>query len=408
MDSRTEEPAKPEDLLQQLMSWAAGLRYDDIPADTVALARSQIVSNLATIRASMAHLLGHKIVAAFGLPFQHDAKRSAHVLAALAMSLEYDEVAYSGHPSASCVNVALAYTAQERLDGRRLVTAVVAANECAARFQASTLFGAFFRGQSATYTHLVGAVVARLHAQRYEAGVWADAAGLALSILPTPVEHTFLSSDAKVFVAATPVRMALDACDAALAGLAGPRDVLDGPDGVLHRLSDVPMPDAVVARLGQRWHTDTLSFKRYPASAYLQAAFECAERIAARVDRIDPHDVVRIRVDGSVLTWLLQQKAGPFPARGDTSTAALTFSAGYGIATILLTGSLTPRDLAGDALHDADRWVLADKVEVGHDQDLTLRMISATVPLGEALRQAGPVRCRCPPSPPSATRSSRS
>lgn len=382
-----------DELVHQLMSWAAGLRYEDIPAHTVSLARSQIISNLAAVRASRQHPLGRKLVSAFGVPFNGDARQTAHVLAALAMCLEYDEVAYSGHPSASCANVALAYAGPQRLNGRQLITAVVAANECATRFQAGMLLGSFFRGQSATCTHLLGTVVARMHAQEQKPEIWEDAAGLAFGILPTPVENTFLGSDAKALVAATPVRMALDACDAAVAGLAGPRDVLEGPEGVLARLSDVPMPDAVVAGLGRRWHTDTLSFKRYPASAYLQAAFECAERIAARTGPLDPDDVAAVRVDGSILTFLLQHKAAPFLAGADTAVAAMTFSAGYGIATILCTGTLTTADLTGG---DPGRWALAEKVQVHHDKDLTRRMVTATVPLGEALRQAGPRAMQVP------------
>lgn len=381
---------EPDDLVHRLTSWAAALRYDDIPPEVLAFARSQVVSNLAAVRASAGHPLGRRLVAAFGPPLGPDPDRSAQVLAALSMCLEYDEVGYSGHPSASAVNVALAHAAAEGLDGRRLLTAVVAANECALRFQASTLLASFFRGQSATYTHLLGAVAARLHAAGAGERTWCDAAGLAFGILPTPVEHTFLSSDAKVFVAATPVRMALDACAAARAGVAGPRRVLEGDEGVLGRLSDVPMPDAVVAGLGTRWHTETLSFKRFPASAYLQAPFECAERIAARSGPLAAADVEEVRVDGSLLTWLLQQKVEPHLAGAATTTSALTFSAGYGIATLLLTGSLTPRDLAGDGPRDPDRWAVAGRVRVEHDLGLTKRMIEATVPLGEALRQAGP------------------
>ncbi|HEX3785866.1 MAG TPA: MmgE/PrpD family protein [Pseudonocardiaceae bacterium] len=389
-EDRVDQVGKPDDLVGELVSWARGLRYPDIPPSTAALAVSQIIAGLATVRASMAHPLGRGLVAAFGRPLAgDDPKRSAHVLAALSMCLEYDEIAYSGHPSASCVNVALSYAVPQRLDGRQLIAAVVAANECATRFQAAMLLGSFFRGQSATYTHLVGAVAARMHAQQADIRAWRDAMGLAFGILPAPVDTAFLSSDAKVFVAATPVRMALDACDAALAGLTGPRHVLECSDGVLERFSDAPMPDAVVARLGERWHTDTLSFKQYPASGYLQSTFECVERIATRLGRVGPEDVVGIRVHASILTCLLQQKSDPFLAADQVSVSALTFSAGYGIATILLTGSFTPRDLAGDGVRDADRWALAKKVEVCHDQELTMRMIAATVPLGEALRQAG-------------------
>ena len=82
--------------------------------------------------------------------------------------------------------------------------AVVAANECALRYQASTLLGSFFRGQSATYTHLVGAVAARLHLAGADADTWANAFRLAFAILPKPVESALLSSDAKAFAYVRP------------------------------------------------------------------------------------------------------------------------------------------------------------------------------------------------------------
>ena len=267
------------DLLAELTGWAAQLRYADIPPRTLGYARSQIVSHVAGVRATLQHPLGGRLVATFGAPLGGDPRRSAQALAALSIALEYDEVGYSGHPSASAVSVAIAHAAAAGLDGERLVTAVVAANECALRYQASTLLGSFFRGQSATYTHLVGTVAARQHIAGANADRWARAARLAFGILPTPVERAFLSGDAKAFVAATPVGMALDVCAAASHGLTGPPGVLEGDDGVLARLTDVPLPEALVARLGERWHTDTLSFKRFPASAYLQAPFECAERL---------------------------------------------------------------------------------------------------------------------------------
>src|SRR5690606_25111346 len=108
---------------------------------------------------------------------------------------------------------------------------------------------------------------------------------------PVPVHDAVLGSDLKALTAATPVRMALDACDAAAAGLTGNSMLLDGPEGLLGQLSTVHMPDAVIAGLGQRWHTQTLAFKRFPASAYAQAALECAERIHERVGRLEVSDV---------------------------------------------------------------------------------------------------------------------
>jgi hypothetical protein len=158
---------------------------------------------------------------------------------------------------------------------------------------------------------------------------------------------------------------------------------------LLATLADVPMPDAVVARLGERWHTDTLSFKRFPASAYLQSPFECAERLAADHGPFAAADVEDVLVQGSVLTALLEQKTAPHLRGPGSAVSALTFSAGYGIATLLLTGAHGTDQLVPEAVRDPDRWAVADRVRVEHDPGLTARMLGATVPLGEALRQAG-------------------
>ncbi|EME15490.1 MmgE/PrpD family protein [Rhodococcus triatomae] len=385
----TTDVAPPSALLDELASWAAALRWSDIPPATRELAQSQILSNIAAVRASARHPLGRRLVAAFGPPDQRDPKSAAFVLAALAILLDYDEVSYVGHLSASGANVVIAYAAELGLSGRDAVTAVVAANECAARVTAATILGPFFRGQTNTHCHLVGAAVALLKARNASHEEWVSGLGLALGILPTPVHDAVLGSDLKALTAAAPVRMALDACDAAAAGLTGNATLLDGPDGLLGQLSTVYMPDAVVSGLGERWHTDTLAFKRFPASAYAQAALECAERVHGAVGPLEPSDVTRVRVFGSVLTWLLDQKVSSHPDGHARSVTAANFSLRYGMAVVLRTGTLRPSDLTPDAIADRESANLAANVVVEHDMELSEKMVRATSPLGQALRQAG-------------------
>ncbi|MFF0816703.1 MmgE/PrpD family protein [Rhodococcus sp. NPDC003318] len=384
------DTATPTALLRTLADWAARLRYDDIPSTTRELAHSQIVSNIAAVRASAQHPLGRRLVAAFGPPDQRDPKNAAFVLAGLSILLDYDEVSYVGHLSTSGVNVAIAYAAELGSSGRDVVTAVIAANECAARVTAATILGPFFRGQTNTHCHLVGAAVALLKARAASHEEWVAGLGLALGILPTPVHDAVLGSDLKALTAASPVRMALDACDAAAAGLTGSATLLDGPDGLLGQLSNVYMPDAVVAGLGERWHTDTLAFKRFPASAYAQAALECAERIHRRTGGIGPSDVTEVRVHGSILTWLLDRKVTSHPDGHTRSVTAANFSLRYGVATVLTCGRLQVADLTSERITDEGRGELASKVVVEHDTELSEAMVRATSPLGQALRQAGP------------------
>ncbi|MFE3325711.1 MmgE/PrpD family protein [Streptomyces sp. NPDC059176] len=376
-------------LTAELAGWARSVTHDDIPPDTLAAARSQLISNLAAVRGSLDHPVGRRVVAAFGPPDQTDPKQAGHVLAALATVLDFDEVAYSGHVSTGAVNVAVAEALRGGLDGRSLLTTIVTANECAARISAATILSPFFRGQTNTHCHLASAAVARLHARRAPLEQWTAGLGLALGILAVPLHHGVVAGDGKALSAAAPVRLALDACDAAAQGLRGPEAILEHPEGLLAHLSAVPLPDAVTEGLGRRWHTDTLTYKRFPGSAYLHAAFDCAERLYARLGSVDASRVRRITVHGSLLTWQMQRKVAPALDGPRTGVSAATLSVGYGVATLLLTGELGVADFTPGALADEARWALADKVAVEHDMQLSLRMARATSPLGEALRQAG-------------------
>ncbi|MCM6777117.1 MmgE/PrpD family protein [Nocardia sp. CDC159] len=374
----------------ELATWARTVRYENIPATTLALARSQLISTLATVRASLSHPLGRALVATFGAPLRGEPKQSAAALAGLATCLDFDDVSFVGHLSASCATVPVAYARPLGMDGRELLTTIVVANECAARLTAATILGPFFRAQANTHCHLVGAATALLHARRAPAIEWASALGLALGMVPTPLHRAVLGSDLKPLTAALPVRSALDACDAAAHGMRCTTELLDGGDGLLAQLSAVPLPDLLVAGLGRRWHTDTVGFKRFPGSAYAQAAYECAERLSARLHERELSSIRRIVVHGCLLTYLLDRKVRPFLDGRRTPVAAANFALGYGLATILLTGRLGPEDLGPGALDDERRWRLADKVSVEHDTALTEQMLRATAPLGEALRWAGP------------------
>ncbi|MER7399504.1 VlmK-like protein, partial [Streptomyces sp. NPDC000151] len=128
-------------LLAELGAWAARLTPDAIPERVLRRAASQVLSQLGAIRAGAAHPLGRRLTAAFGPPLQDDPRQASSVLAALGSFLNLDDTAYAGHLSPSTVAVPLAYARARRLDGPALLTAVVAANECAARITAAATLG---------------------------------------------------------------------------------------------------------------------------------------------------------------------------------------------------------------------------------------------------------------------------
>ena len=371
-----------------LAGWASTLRLADVPDRVVDCARTQILSQVGSIRAGLRHPSGRRLTAAFGMPLESDARAGSYVLAALSIGLDYDDTAFAGHLSHSTVNVPLAYALHMGLTGEELLIAVVAANECAARITAAATIGPF-RGQSAAHTHLVGAVAGRLRAEKAPASMWVSAWGLALALPLWPLDRGFYGSDAKFLVAAAPVRLGLDACDAAQHGLLGADDIVEHPLGFLPRFADVPLPELAVDGLGQRWHTETFSYKVHPGSAYMGGAIAAAADLHPELAGLDVGEIAEVLVEGSLFTVGLDRLGGTFAAGPDAPLSALNFSLGYSTATALLTGDLTPADFAEPGLRDPARWELAGKVRVQHDAAYSRAAMFATAPLGAALRQAG-------------------
>lgn len=376
-------------LIENLAGWASQLDLDDVPDRVVRLACSQVLSQLAAARAGAQHPLGRAVIDGFGAPWQDDPAQSAFVLAGLTSWLHFDDTAYAGHLSNSTVTVPLAYAHALRLDGRRLLTAVIAANECAARITAAATLGPF-RGQNAAHTHVAGAIGGRLRAEAAPPTEWVNAFGIAFSMPPRPSLRAFLGSDAKVLSAAFPVRTGLDACSAARAGLTGSSDILEHPDGFLAAFASVPLPEAVDLDLGRRWHTETLSFKVHPGGPGLDAAVDCAAELRRALGPVTADDVEEVVVTTSMYTLAVDQKAAEFLDADRSPVSALVFCTPYAVATTLLTGNLTGADFAPPAVADADRWRLAAKVRLQHDSAMTLESLLSEAPFGEALRQAGP------------------
>jgi 2-methylcitrate dehydratase PrpD len=382
---------EPATLTGTLAGWAARLAYADVPERVSAYATSLLISQIATVRASLRHPFGPRIRRALGAGARTDPKALSCLLAGLSTCLYLEDSMYTGHVAHSTVTVPLAYLRDRRLDGRALLTAVIAASESAARVAATATLGPF-RGQSASYVHLVGAVAGRLRAEDAPPDAWVNAWGLALAAPPWPLTRAFVGSDAKVLSSAAPVRTALDACDAARAGFRGAPDILEHPHGFLAKFAQVPLPEYAAGHLGTRWHLDTLTFKVHPAGAYVDAAIDCAIEIHRLLAPAELGRIAEVVAYVPRLALEMDVLGQQYLAADRSSIMALNTSIGYNVATALLTGSVRPADLAAPGTADPRRWELAAKVRPVHDRALGSNLLRATAPLGEALRGAGAAR----------------
>jgi 2-methylcitrate dehydratase PrpD len=352
----------------------------DIPADVLDLAVAQAMSQAAALQATRRHPVGPRLAA---LVEPGGWEQAAASVALMTMALDFDETAFAGHLGHSCSLPVLACAAATGVSGARAMVASVAASEVAARVTAAVTLGSA-RGQTAAHTHAVGAVVGAAVVLDLAPETLLTALSLALGQPRRVLLPAFMGSDAKFWVAATPILDAARAIRQAQQGARGLDGIMEARGGVLEELADVPLPEAL-SGFGDRWHLRTLSIKAIPGCAYLTSAVEAA----AELGPLDLAEVERVEADVSVFTLGMEVQSAPFLDGPATPLPALGFSTGYNLAAALETGGLDVDDLHGERLGSLDRWRIAGGLRLAHDEDLTVAALAATAPLGAAVAWAG-------------------
>ena len=376
--------------LRELARWAAALELDDVPPRVRDHAIHQLLSTMAAVYAGFDSDLG--------VPLQrtlqcggHDAAltrviptgalappiHAATLMSAWSMVLDFDDVMLGGHTGHSSVLVPLAYAAGRR--GSELLLAQIVANEIAARINMVCALGKT-RGQMATHVHLLAAAAARAKLERLDVESFAGALAFALSYPAQALFPAFLGSDAKALCAAWPIRMGCEAVDAVRNGLFA----TDPLDEFFATRTRVPIRD-FLGGLGERWHTETNSYKLYPVCGYLCAAVDATLQILHK-HHVLAEDIASIDVWSSIFTVAMDAHSKPY--LGERRIATLTFSTPFVIASTILALGFTPAQLKRAWIDDARVWKLAKRVRCHHDAGLTLRALKADIPIGAALRRA--------------------
>lgn len=298
------------------------------------------------------------------------------------MVLDFDDVMLGGHTGHSSVLVPLAMASGR--SGADLLLAQIAANEVSARINMVCAVGST-RGQMATHLHLVSAAAARAKLEGLDEDTFTEALGFALSYPAQALYPAFLGSDAKALSAGWPVRMGMEAVDAVRAGLAAATDLLDDPRGFFATRALVPVRE-FLGGLGERWHTETTSFKIYPVCGYLCSALDATLDLVRNHD-FSPADVASVEVWSSLFTVGMDAHSAPYLNGARSRIATLTFSTPFTVASAILAKQFGTAQLKRSWIEDPRVWDLAARVKSRHDIGLTLKALTADIPIGAALRR---------------------
>src|SRR6266704_3068687 len=301
----------------QLAEYAAGLRYEDLPAEVVACAKDCIIDTVAacicgsglpwsrivieyaerTGPGGTSHILGD------GSAVQAPAAALAN--GALAHAFELDALTRPGagaHPGATVLPPALAVAQQPGVaaTGRDLIAAFVAGNEVMIRIGWATGHTNEARGFHAPgTTGPFGAAVACGHLLGLDAARMANALGLAGSLAGGLLEfakgdggmvkrlHLGRASEAGVLAASL-----------AAAGFTGPRTVLEGEFGFLRVFCTEFDESELIRNLGREYVTLSTVLKRYPVHATAHAAVRAVRDLQA-LHGFSAGDVEAITVTGN-------------------------------------------------------------------------------------------------------------
>lgn len=366
----------PATATETLADWALGLSLADVPARTVEVVREHLLD---TIGCGLAAAAVGEGMSAMRVALDHaeggpasllgTAETAAAAPAALANGmlchgLDFDDTHEESiaHIATVVGPAALAAGQAAGADGEALLEAVVVGTEAVARLGMAASGGGF-HARGFHPTGVCGVFGATLAACRLAgAGVQETvrALGLAGSMGSGIFAYLDDGSPTKPLHAGWAAHAGVMAAQLAAAGGAGPRSVLESRFGVFATHVDGAHDIGGQLRdLGERWETDRVALKPYPACHWIHAPVDAAVRAA---DGAAPDDIERIvvRIPQSGVPIVLE----PIQAKRRPQTPYdAKFALPWCVAARLVHGRLDVRTFVEGDISEPEVLNLAERIE---------------------------------------------
>lgn len=363
-----------------LVEWsrfAAGLRFEDIPAEVVARAGLVLLDTLGAIaagaqepemvaltrRMAELHGTGGITTAVIGGRTRLALPAAAFLNGTAGTMLELDEGNQycRGHPAVHVVPAALAAADRRAASGRALVRALVLGYEIGARIGIASTLRVTMHPHGTWGT--VGAAVAAAALAGAEAATMRETINVASTLGLATSRRTMLQGGTvRNAYAGVSNQLGLTAVELVGAGFVGE------PDGVATVFGTVAAddfrPGEMTRELGSRWEIARNYFKRHAACRYTHGALDALGAILAETGPVAPDDVAALEVDTYV--WAAQLD-DPSPR----NMLAAKFSLPFALATLIVSGSTGIASFREPARADAATRALAARVTVREDPAFT-------------------------------------
>jgi 2-methylcitrate dehydratase PrpD len=365
---------------EQLAGFAAGLKYDKLPAEVRDLAKHLALDSVGIAFASGKFEWAKRALAGFasmdsgkataiGLSSKLTVRDAAAMNGILVHGLDFDDTHLEGimHVSSSCFPTAFGVSSHLGASGKDFLTAYVLAIEVAARLGKAAggcllEIGYHPTGMLASFSASLAAGL--LHKLTPEQLVMAQ--GIALSTMGSSArQYNQEGAWTKRLHPGWNAASGIAAAHLAKHGFVGPRAAYEGKYGLYPAhlgqfFKTHARLDFLTAGLGTTWETLRVAVKPIPACHLTHACSDAIIEIVRKYG-IKPSDVASIRalVPNDAIHVICEPVA---KRRRPATSYEAQFSIQYVVAASMVNGRFSFRELEADSYKNAEILALADKV----------------------------------------------
>ena len=390
--------APMDTLVDRLTSYAAGLRFEDLPPEVVRQAKRMIVDTIGCAiggygsePSRIARELAGTVSSSRPATVLVSGQRTSPDLAAFANGVMIRYLDFndgytsndSGHPSDALAAV-LSPAELSGADGKTVITSTVLAYEVFCRLCDATSVRA--RG----FDHVTLGVISATTGAARALGLTREQTAQALSLCIAPNSALFQTRIGDVSMwkgcaFANASRNAVFAALLAQRGLTGPSEIFEGPGGFFNAVSGHPFSLEELGGGAVPFRIMETSIKRFPLGQYSQTVVQAALEVRDQVPSLE--DIAEVHV--STLKTAVDIMAGDEDKWHPTNRETADHSMPYCVAVALTYGAVEERHFADEYLRDPKLLDLVGKVRVSVSEEANGRAPEAILSTVELVTATG-------------------
>ena len=380
MDKLSQEN-RVKTISERLSEFALSLELDQIPELVYSQAKLHMLDAIGIGIASSNHDFAKRTLSALvslqegndghyqvlGVPNKLSMRDAILVNGTFIHGLDFDDTHAGGviHASSSAVAALLSVGKHYKSSGKEALVAYLVAIEVASRIASAANGGFHAKGFHPTgLVGIFGATVLVGRIMKLTAGELTNAFGISLSMASGVMEFLEGGAWTKRMHPGWAASSAVTACAMAKNGFIGPRNAFEGRYGLFNThidSSNLASLEKCTNGLGQIWEMQNISLKPYPACHYNNAFADAA--IILRKENtfnIDEIKSIKARLSEKQIPVVCEPQPNK---RSPKNSYEAQFSIHFVIATSLIKGQFTLRELEDDTIFDPQILALCQKIE---------------------------------------------